>query len=68
LSPHLRHGHVPDAATAGGEPEIRSPEQAKNLLSSLQSGWERGRQTEVPGTGGAEDTGGPPHDAPQEEV
>ncbi|WP_219467880.1 sensor histidine kinase, partial [Nonomuraea rhizosphaerae] len=26
------------------EPEVRSPEEARDLLSSLQSGWQRGRQ------------------------
>jgi signal transduction histidine kinase len=48
LSPHLRN----TSPTAGPAPsrdlEARSPEQAKSLLASLQSGWERGRQADVP--------------------
>jgi signal transduction histidine kinase len=43
LSPHLRAR--PLAAPSRG-PELRSPEQAQRLLSSLQSGWERGRKAE----------------------
>jgi signal transduction histidine kinase len=48
LSPHLRNS--PDAGTAASfrEPEIRSPEQAQSLLTSLQRGWQRGREAEVP--------------------
>jgi signal transduction histidine kinase len=48
LSPNLRKS--PDAGTAASfrEPEIRSPEQAQSLLTSLQRGWERGRGAEVP--------------------
>jgi hypothetical protein len=48
LSPHLRNS--PSAGTAASlrEPEIRSPEQAQSLLASLQRGWERGREAEVP--------------------
>ena len=54
LSPHLRNGTAP-AATPRREPESRSPEQARNLLSSLQRGWERGRADEMPPA--APDTG-----------
>jgi signal transduction histidine kinase len=45
LSPHLRNSPRQHAAPAF-EP-VRTPEQAKSLLASLQSGWERGRQTET---------------------
>jgi signal transduction histidine kinase len=59
MSPHLRNGALPGepammTPTAGHEPADRSPEQARSLLSSLQSGWERGRQDrDAPGTGPA---------------
>jgi signal transduction histidine kinase len=50
LSPHLRDSlatgrppAVPDAS-----PEGRSPEQARDLASSLQTGWRRGRQDDLP--------------------
>jgi signal transduction histidine kinase len=50
LSPHLRDSlatgrppAVPDAS-----PEDRSPEQARDLASSLQTGWRRGRQDDLP--------------------
>jgi signal transduction histidine kinase len=48
LSPHLRNS--PSAGTSASlrEPEVRSPEQAQSLLASLQRGWERGREAEVP--------------------
>jgi hypothetical protein len=50
LSPHLR-GSLSSGTSAGRhEPETRSPEQAQSLLASLQSGWERGRRAEVPGS------------------
>jgi signal transduction histidine kinase len=50
LSPHLRDSlatgrppAVPDAS-----PEDRSPEQARDLASSLQTGWRRGRRDDLP--------------------
>ena len=59
LSPHLRDSlatgrppAVPDAS-----PEDRSPEQARDLASSLQTGWRRGRQDDLPE---APDTAAPP--------
>ncbi|HEX3926065.1 MAG TPA: ATP-binding protein [Streptosporangiaceae bacterium] len=70
LSPHLRgSGSVAGPPTRG--PEARSPEQAKSLLSSLQRGWERGRETEVPdseATGGGQNAGGGARQASQEET
>jgi signal transduction histidine kinase len=47
LSPHLRSSSAAGAVPSR-DPEARSPEQAKGLLASLQSGWERGRNTDVP--------------------
>jgi hypothetical protein len=52
LSPHLR-GSSP---AADGPPQAdpvaaqasREPEQARDLAASLQSGWLRGRETDVP--------------------
>jgi len=62
LSPHLRTETPPDspAAAAGRGPAAgRTPEQARDLLASLQRGWERGRQDdEVPEAPGAEGPGG----------
>jgi signal transduction histidine kinase len=59
LSPHLR-----DSLAAGGRPASpdappggRSPEQARNLAASLQTGWRRGRQDDIPE---APDTAPPP--------
>jgi len=40
LSPHLRDSAEPAAEAA----DDRSPEQARALASSLQTGWRRGRQ------------------------
>jgi hypothetical protein len=48
LSPHLRSGSSAAGAVPSRDPEARSPEQAKGLLASLQSGWERGRNADVP--------------------
>jgi hypothetical protein len=53
------------------EPETRSPEQARSLVASLQSGWERGREAEVgdsEATVGGQETAGRARDAPQEEA
>jgi anti-sigma regulatory factor (Ser/Thr protein kinase) len=51
LSPHLRTSPADQAAgTAGRAPPggDRTPEQARDLVSSLQSGWQRGRQSDEP--------------------
>jgi signal transduction histidine kinase len=48
LSPHLRNTSPAAGAVPARDLETRSPEQAKSLLASLQSGWERGRQADVP--------------------
>jgi signal transduction histidine kinase len=59
LSPHLRDslatGRPP--ALPDASPEGRSPEQARDLASSLQTGWRRGRQDDLPE---APDTAAPP--------
>jgi hypothetical protein len=52
LNPHLKN--KPSAAVRGtqadGTPpsDTRSPEEARNLVASLQSGWQRGRETDTP--------------------
>ncbi len=65
LSPHLRNGTAPGDAAPRHEPDARSPEEARNLLASLQRGWERGRAEQIPqpdtGAGGS----GP--ESPQQE-
>ena len=55
LSPHLRNSPATGTAASFREPEARSPEQAQSLLASLQRGWERGREAEVPDSDGAAD-------------
>jgi signal transduction histidine kinase len=55
LSPHLRNSPAAGTATSFREPEARSPEQAQNLLASLQRGWERGREADAPDSDGAAD-------------
>ena len=59
LSPHLRDGLAAGRAaqSTAGPSGDRTPEQARDLASSLQTGWQRGRQDD----GGAEppDAGGP---------
>ena len=56
LSPHLRNSASARTAASVREPEARTPEQAQSLLASLQRGWERGREAEVPDSG-TTDTG-----------
>jgi signal transduction histidine kinase len=52
LNPHLRDS--PRAAARGADadstppPLARSPEEARSLVASLQSGWQRGRESDVP--------------------
>ena len=53
LSPHLRAtqpGRPESAAdqSAAAQASAREPEQARDLAASLQSGWLRGRQTDLP--------------------
>ncbi|MGP7997038.1 MAG: sensor histidine kinase [Streptosporangiaceae bacterium] len=58
LSPHLRDSPAPGTAErAGGPAGDRSPEQARALAASLQTGWRRGRQSDPPG--------GPPAPSPR---
>jgi hypothetical protein len=50
---------------------LPSPEQARSLLASMQSGWERGRQAEVRDSEaavGGQETAGGMREAPQEEA
>jgi hypothetical protein len=49
LSPHLRDSASPGpaASAARGDLAGRTPEQARNLLASMQTGWERGRRDDV---------------------
>jgi signal transduction histidine kinase len=72
LSPHLRAKPSPGPAVPSGEPEMRSPEQAQRLLSSLQSGWERGRKAEESPdseeTAGGQDSAGGAREALQEDA
>jgi signal transduction histidine kinase len=52
LNPHLRDS--PRAAARGANDDgtppslTRSPEEARSLVASLQSGWQRGREGDVP--------------------
>src|SRR5215469_10818006 len=53
LSPHLRAAQPgrPESAadqSAAAQASAREPEQARDLAASLQSGWLRGRQTDLP--------------------
>jgi hypothetical protein len=59
LSPHLRDSPATrrPAARPDASPEGRSPEQARDLATSLQTGWRRGRQDDLPET---PDTAAPP--------
>jgi signal transduction histidine kinase len=52
LNPHLKNP-TPSAgrrAPAGGTPPsgARSPEEVRSFVASLQSGWQRGRETDAP--------------------
>jgi signal transduction histidine kinase len=70
LSPHLRHSASASGAPSKGA-EARSPEQAKSLLASLQRGWERGRQADLPeseATPSQSDAGDSTREGPQEEA
>jgi signal transduction histidine kinase len=53
LNPHLRDSRL--AAAWGRQADrtppsgARSPEEARSLIASMQSGWQRGRATDAPG-------------------
>jgi signal transduction histidine kinase len=72
LSPQLRARPSPGPAAPSRGPEVRSPDQARSLLASLQSGWERGRRAEEgpdpAGSAGGWDTGDGGRDALQEDA
>jgi signal transduction histidine kinase len=58
LSPHLRDSLTPDRPERTAAPsDGRSPEQARDLAASLQTGWRRGRRDDLPEP---PDTAGPP--------
>jgi signal transduction histidine kinase len=75
LSPHLRDGQPAAAGPAepGSRPAptgARAPEGARDLAASLQSGWQRGRQTDLPDApppAGRPATGRPDSAAPDSE-
>jgi Histidine kinase-, DNA gyrase B-, and HSP90-like ATPase len=51
LSPHLQDGPPAAGRPSGADPvpsDTHTPEQARDLAASLQSGWQRGRLTETP--------------------
>ena len=50
LSPHLRDSLAADRPGRGAAapPDGRTPEQARDLAASLQTGWRRGRQDDPP--------------------
>jgi signal transduction histidine kinase len=58
LAPQLRADSQPDPA-AGAPPvdptAARSPEQTRNVMDSLQQGWQRGRTDDLDGLGGGPD-------------
>jgi hypothetical protein len=58
IAPQLRADSQPDSA-AGAPPAdptaARSPEQTRNMMDSLQQGWQRGRTDELDGLGGGPD-------------
>jgi hypothetical protein len=72
LSPHLRAKPSQGPTTPSREPDARSPEQAQQLLASLQSGWERGRKAEEgpgsPGTAGGQGSADGAREALQEDA
>jgi signal transduction histidine kinase len=67
LSPHLRESTLasarhPDAGSGLPPEDIPAPEHARNLASSLQSGWRRGRASDPagpPSPAGEADPGSP---------
>jgi signal transduction histidine kinase len=60
LNPHLRQPPAgPDRAAPAGQPapaDSRTPEEARNLVSSLQRGWQRGRASEPAAAQASEST------------
>jgi len=50
LSPHLRGGTAASRRGAAGPPpsDARTPEEARNLAASMQTGWQRGRRDDSP--------------------
>jgi hypothetical protein len=48
LSPHLRDSLADRPARSTAPVDGRTPEQARDLASSLQTGWRRGRQDDPP--------------------
>jgi hypothetical protein len=48
LSPHLRDSLTGRPAHSAAPADGRTPEQARDLAASLQTGWRRGRQDDPP--------------------
>jgi signal transduction histidine kinase len=67
LSPHLRRSTPLGNSAPRPELEARSPEQARNLLTSLQSGWERGRAERLPDSGPDTSASSRERESPQRE-
>lgn len=61
LSPHLRESSSVGGSAVDADSALpsgtRTPEQARDLVASLQTGWQRGRQSDVPGAGAGSGTG-----------
>jgi signal transduction histidine kinase len=62
LSPHLKDspagaGRPAEGAAAPLPAETRTPEEARDVVASLQSGWQRGRETDADPVAGAETAG-----------
>lgn len=73
LSPHLKDspagaGRPSESAAAPLPAETRTPEEARDLVSSLQSGWQRGRETDADPAAGAEAAGQHEPEADSEEA
>ena len=58
LNPHLKNPPPPAdrRAPVGGTPPsgARSPEEVRRFVASLQSGWQRGRETDAADAGSAD--------------
>jgi hypothetical protein len=53
LSPHLRDSPADRPAQSTAPVDGRTPEQARDLAASLQTGWRRGRKDDAPEPPGA---------------
>ncbi len=64
LAPQLRDrsAAAESAARPASEPAVRSPEETRGMMSSLQDGWQRGRVDDLDGAD--DDLGGWPGGTP----